>query len=306
MVGALLVLSPIAVIVLMAGAAAFSRSLMVDLLWATRPARTGGLSAMAGQPTRNTTLIALAIGGLGAGIGASYMLSPEAGILALVAGGLALAMLRSLAIRKIGGQTGDVCGAGQMMAETAMLAVYAAAVAFRTAAALFDRIEAEAQARGFEVRMLYVLLKSPELQIERVRIRVADGGHDVPEDKIRSRRSRSLAQLAWFAGRVDQLLIFDNSTAEPALIASKSPDKALRWHQRPAKALHAELVAAGLPVPALPLANTSSARSRVITGFCASNSTISAWRPIVAPCRSSAAAIRSISPRTLSRFTPSM
>mgnify|MGYP003504018397 FL=1 len=117
----------------------------------------------------------------------------------------------------------------------------------------YRRLLTEAQARGFEVRMLYVLLKSPELQIERVRIRVADGGHDVPEDKIRSRRSRSLAQLAWFAGRGDQLLIFDNSTAEPALIASKSPDKALRWHQRPAKALHAELVAAGLPVPALPL-----------------------------------------------------
>ena len=49
----------------------------------------------------------------------------------LLAGGLALAMVRALAMRKIGGQTGDVCGAGQVMAETAMLAVYAAAVAFR-------------------------------------------------------------------------------------------------------------------------------------------------------------------------------
>ena len=49
------------------------------------------------------------------------MLSPEAGVLALVAAGLALAMVRALAMRKIGGQTGDVCGAGQVMAETAML-----------------------------------------------------------------------------------------------------------------------------------------------------------------------------------------
>lgn len=128
---ALLVLKPAAIIILLASAAAFSRALMVDLLWATRPARSGGLSSMVGQPTRNTTLLALAIGGLGAGIGAGYVLSPGAGVLALVAGGLALAMLRSLAIRKIGGQTGDVCGAGQILAETAMLAVYAAAVAFR-------------------------------------------------------------------------------------------------------------------------------------------------------------------------------
>lgn len=131
LLAALVVLSPGAVILLLAGAAAFSRALMVDLLWATRPARHGGLSALAGQPSRNITLLALAIGGLAAGVGGSSVLSPGAGVLALVAGGLALAMLRSLAIRKIGGQTGDVCGAGQVLAETAMLAVYAAAVAFR-------------------------------------------------------------------------------------------------------------------------------------------------------------------------------
>ena len=128
---ALLALSPLAIMVLIAGAAAFSRALMVDLLWATRPARSNGLSSLAGQPSRNTTLLALAIGGLGAGLGGSLVLTPEAGVLALVAGGLALAMVRALAMRKIGGQTGDVCGAGQVMAETAMLAVYAAAVAFR-------------------------------------------------------------------------------------------------------------------------------------------------------------------------------
>jgi cobalamin synthase len=29
-------------------------------------------------------------------------------------------------MRKIGGQTGDVCGAAQILAETAMLAVYSA------------------------------------------------------------------------------------------------------------------------------------------------------------------------------------
>jgi cobalamin synthase len=33
-------------------------------------------------------------------------------------------------MRKIGGQTGDVCGAGQVMAETAMLAVFAGALSF--------------------------------------------------------------------------------------------------------------------------------------------------------------------------------
>ena len=125
---ALLDLPPGAVIALMAGAAAFSRALMVDLLWATRPARTDGLSVMAGRPSRKTTLLALAIGGLGAGAAGGAFLSAAAGVVALVAAGLAMAMVRELAMRKIGGQTGDVCGAGQLMAETAMLTVYAATI----------------------------------------------------------------------------------------------------------------------------------------------------------------------------------
>lgn len=124
----LLDLPPLTTVALIAGAAAFSRSLMVDLLWATRPARATGLSALAGQPTRGTTLAALGIGGLGSAAAGAFLLSPQAGVLALVAAGLTLAVLRALAMRKIGGQTGDVCGAGQVLSETAMLAVYAATV----------------------------------------------------------------------------------------------------------------------------------------------------------------------------------
>lgn len=78
-----------------------------------------------------------------------------------------------------------------------------------------------AHTRGFEVRMIYVVLASAELQIERIKERVSSGGHDVPEDKVRSRRERSFEQLAWFAKHVDQLLIFDNSVGEPDMIGVK-------------------------------------------------------------------------------------
>src|ERR1700730_11933103 len=40
------------------------------------------------------------------------------------------------------------------------------------------------QERGFEIRLVYVLLRSPELNIKRVQMRVAKGGHDVPADRI--------------------------------------------------------------------------------------------------------------------------
>lgn len=125
---ALLELPPTDMIVLLACAAAFSRALIVDLLWATRPARSDGLSVLAGRPSRNTALVALVLGGLGAAAAAGWVLAPEAGVAALIAGGVALAAVRVLAMRKIGGQTGDVCGAAQVLTELAMLATYAATI----------------------------------------------------------------------------------------------------------------------------------------------------------------------------------
>jgi predicted ABC-type ATPase len=79
-----------------------------------------------------------------------------------------------------------------------------------------------AKAHGFEVRLVYILLNSPELSVERVRLRVGKGGHHVPTSKIRQRRVRSLQQLPWFLKNADLAWIFDNSGAKPAQIAQKS------------------------------------------------------------------------------------
>jgi predicted ABC-type ATPase len=78
-----------------------------------------------------------------------------------------------------------------------------------------------AKAHGFEVRLIYILLSSPELSVERVRLRVGKGGHHVPTTKIRQRRARSLQQLPWFLKNADLAWIFDNSGAKPAQIAQK-------------------------------------------------------------------------------------
>ena len=42
-------------------------------------------------------------------------------------------------------------------------------------------------ARTHDVSMIFVGLASPEQHIERVRLRVANGGHHIPEEKIRER-----------------------------------------------------------------------------------------------------------------------
>ena len=53
----------------------------------------------------------------------------------------------------------------------------------------------EALAAGIEIRMWFVGLSNPELHVARVRSRVARGGHDIPEEKIRERYDRRVASI---------------------------------------------------------------------------------------------------------------
>jgi predicted ABC-type ATPase len=89
----------------------------------------------------------------------------------------------------------------------------------------FRRLVEKAKAVGFEVRLIYVYLRSAELQLDRIRLRVLKGGHDVPETKVRERRTRSFEQAGWFFQAADEAWIFDNSTSEPELVGRKRPDK---------------------------------------------------------------------------------
>jgi len=59
----------------------------------------------------------------------------------------------------------------------------------------YCRLVLKARAFGFDIRLIYVLLDTPQRNIERVRLRVRKGGHAVPEDKIVERYGRSPAQI---------------------------------------------------------------------------------------------------------------
>jgi predicted ABC-type ATPase len=85
----------------------------------------------------------------------------------------------------------------------------------------YRRLVEKAQLHGFQVGVIYAWVNSPELQIERIRMRVAKGGHAVPDDKVRARRGRSLEQLGWFFWAADEAWIYDNSSTEPVLMVSK-------------------------------------------------------------------------------------
>ena len=85
----------------------------------------------------------------------------------------------------------------------------------------YRRLVERAKSREFEVRLIYVFITDPAVQLERIRLRVAKGGHDVPTAKVLERRSKSLAQLGWFFEHADEAWIYDNGGAEPKLIGRK-------------------------------------------------------------------------------------
>jgi predicted ABC-type ATPase len=85
----------------------------------------------------------------------------------------------------------------------------------------YRRLVEKAKAHGFEVCLVYVYLRSVEMQFERIKARVKKGGHNVPEEKVRERRVRSFEQLQWFYWNSDRAWIFDNSGSEPTLVASQ-------------------------------------------------------------------------------------
>jgi predicted ABC-type ATPase len=89
----------------------------------------------------------------------------------------------------------------------------------------YRRLVDKAKAHNFEICFVFIYVENIEIQLERIRARVAKGGHDVPPDKVRERRERSFDQMPWFFGKADRAWILDNSGSETGLVGYKFFDK---------------------------------------------------------------------------------
>ncbi len=69
---------------------------------------------------------------------------------------------------------------------------------------------ADAAAAGYQVVLFFIGIPGPETSGQRVAIRVARGGHDVPADKLASRFPRTLANLKTAIQKLPLVLVYDN------------------------------------------------------------------------------------------------
>ena len=86
-----------------------------------------------------------------------------------------------------------------------------------------------AKEAGYEICAVFVLTSGVEINVRRVQERAAAGGHDVPEDKIRSRYTKSLQNLSPLVRIADKTRVLDNSGAEPRLICEVEGNAVRIW-----------------------------------------------------------------------------
>jgi predicted ABC-type ATPase len=84
----------------------------------------------------------------------------------------------------------------------------------------------EANRRGYRTYLYFVATEDSDINRNRVEIRVRKGGHDVPDEKIRSRYKASLSHLYEALRAAYRSFVFDNSN-EIKLIAESTPEKKL-------------------------------------------------------------------------------
>jgi predicted ABC-type ATPase len=93
-----------------------------------------------------------------------------------------------------------------------------------------------AAAATHDVMMWFCGLASPELHLRRVRARVAAGGHDIPEARIRERYPKALLNLIGLMPHLAHLWVYDNSVEaargepipDPVLVLEME-DGAVAW-----------------------------------------------------------------------------
>jgi predicted ABC-type ATPase len=68
----------------------------------------------------------------------------------------------------------------------------------------------DAAAAGYMVVLCFIGISGPEVSEQRVAMRVSQGGHDVPTEKLETRYPRILANLKATLREIPQVWVFDN------------------------------------------------------------------------------------------------
>ena len=97
---------------------------------------------------------------------------------------------------------------------------------FETVGSRDDKLEfmSEAREKGYSIILIFVTTSDPDINVSRAAERVRTGGHDVPEEKIRSRYERTMSRLKSYLALSDEAIVIDNSGDHPVTVVTKDND----------------------------------------------------------------------------------
>ena len=82
------------------------------------------------------------------------------------------------------------------------------------------------KSKGYQIHLFFLWIPSSDLALERIKDRVASGGHDVPAIDVRRRFHRSIDNFfKVYEPLLDAWMLFDNSGAKHHLVAQKTDGK---------------------------------------------------------------------------------
>jgi predicted ABC-type ATPase len=86
----------------------------------------------------------------------------------------------------------------------------------------------DAERAGYTVVLFFIGIGTPEMSEERVAMRVAQGGHDVPNEKLLARYSRVMSNLKRALAELSNVRVYDNSDlSSPYRLVALVEDKSL-------------------------------------------------------------------------------
>ena len=87
----------------------------------------------------------------------------------------------------------------------------------------------KAKQKGYFIRVIYVLTVNSQINVYRVKQRFANGGHDVPKEKVISRYENALKIIPELVQVADVCHIYDNSLDNAFRIFKKRKDEYFYW-----------------------------------------------------------------------------
>ena len=89
----------------------------------------------------------------------------------------------------------------------------------------YARLIPKWQKKGYKIKLYFLKLPEPEFAMARIKQRVKEGGHNVPEDVVRRRFKTGWSHFeTLYKGLVDEWALYDNAGEWPILIDEGEKD----------------------------------------------------------------------------------